>query len=177
MGESHETIVSQVAARLRVGDSLRTPRPGVPGAISGVIKDPAGALVPGDKDVPVDQRRFREGYYLRPNLVQSCHSKNILIEGVTMKNAPMFEVNPVLCTNVTVRGIKIVSHGPNNDGCDPDSSTDVLIENCSFDTGDDCIAIKAGRNRDAIGAGGMGAQSAQRRLRLFSTGDDILNTG
>jgi polygalacturonase len=60
----------------------------------------------------------------------------------------MFEVNPVLCTNVTVRGIKVVSHGPNNDGCDPDSCSDVLIENCSFDTGDDCIAIKAGRNRD-----------------------------
>jgi polygalacturonase len=102
----------------------------------------------GAKDVPVDQRRFGEGFYLRPNLVQFCHSKNILIEGVTMKNAPMFEINPVLCTNVTVRGIKIVSHGPNNDGCDPDSCTDVLIENCSFDTGDDCIAIKAGRNRD-----------------------------
>jgi len=102
----------------------------------------------GATDVAVDQRRFGEGSYLRPSLVQFCHSKNILIEGVTMKNSPMFEINPVLCTNVTVRGIKIVSHGPNNDGCDPDSCTDVLIENCSFDTGDDCIAIKAGRNHD-----------------------------
>jgi polygalacturonase len=102
----------------------------------------------GAQDVPVSERRLGEGYYLRPNLIQVCHSRNVLIEGVTMKNAPMFEVNPVLCTNVTVRGIKVVSHGPNNDGCDPDSCTDVLIENCSFDTGDDCIAIKAGRNRD-----------------------------
>ena len=102
----------------------------------------------GATDVPVDQRRFGEGSYLRPNLVQFCHSKNILIEGVTMKNSPMFEINPVLSTNVTVRGIKIQSHGPNNDGCDPDSCSDVLIENCTFDTGDDCIAIKAGRNRD-----------------------------
>jgi polygalacturonase len=102
----------------------------------------------GARDVPVKDRVFGEGGYLRPNLVQFCHSKNILIDGVSMKNAPMFEVNPVLCTNVTVRGIKVVSHGPNNDGCNPDSSRDVLIENCSFDTGDDCIAIKAGRNRD-----------------------------
>ena len=102
----------------------------------------------GAKDTPVNERRLGEGYYLRPSLIQFCHSRNILIEGVTMKNSPMFEVNPVLCSNVTVRGIKIVSHGPNNDGCDPDSCTDVLIENCSFDTGDDCIAIKAGRNRD-----------------------------
>lgn len=100
------------------------------------------------KDVPVRERVFGEGRYLRPNLFQACHSKNVLIEGVTMKDSPMFEINPVLCTNVTVRDVKIVAHGPNNDGCDPDSCKDVLIENCSFDTGDDCIAIKAGRNRD-----------------------------
>jgi len=54
----------------------------------------------------------------------------------------------VLCTNVTVRGVDIVSHGANNDGCDPESCRDVLIENCLFDTGDDCIAIKSGRNAD-----------------------------
>jgi polygalacturonase len=71
-----------------------------------------------------------------------------LIEGVTIHNSPMWEINPVLCTNVTVRNITIMSHGPNNDGCNPDSCRDVLIENCSFDTGDDCIAIKSGRNRD-----------------------------
>jgi len=47
-----------------------------------------------------------------------------------------------------VRGVNISSHGPNNDGCDPESSRDVLIENCIFDTGDDCIAIKSGRNND-----------------------------
>jgi len=102
----------------------------------------------GDKDVPLAERRFGEGHYLRPNMVQFCRSKNILIEGVTMKNSPMFEINPVLCSNVTVRGVSIASHGPNNDGCDPDSCQDVLIENCSFDTGDDCLAIKAGRNHD-----------------------------
>lgn len=102
----------------------------------------------GAKDVPVGERIFGHGHYLRPNLVQPYRCKNVLIEGVTMKNSPMFEVHPVLCSNVTVRGLQVASHGPNNDGCDPDSSTDVLIENCLFDTGDDCIAIKAGRNRD-----------------------------
>jgi polygalacturonase len=60
----------------------------------------------------------------------------------------MWEVTPFDCSNVIVRGINVVSHGPNNDGCDPDSCRDVLIENCSFDTGDDCIAIKSGRDRD-----------------------------
>ena len=114
------------------------------------VQDPARNRLfdMGAQDVPVKDRLFGEGSFLRPNLVQFCHSRNILIEGLTMKNSPMFEVNPVLCSNVTVRGINIVSHGPNNDGCDPDSCRDVLIENCVFDTGDDCIAIKSGRNRD-----------------------------
>jgi polygalacturonase len=114
------------------------------------VQDPARNRLfeMGAKDVPVQERRFGEGSYLRPSLIQFCHSKNVLIEGLTLTNSPMFEVNPVLCTNVTVRNIKINSHGPNNDGCDPDSSRDVLIENCVFDTGDDCIAIKSGRNRD-----------------------------
>ena len=43
---------------------------------------------------------------------------------------------------------RLERHGPNNDGCDPESSVDVLIEGCTFDTGDDCIAIKSGRNAD-----------------------------
>jgi polygalacturonase len=60
----------------------------------------------------------------------------------------MWEIHPVLCRNVIVRNVKINSHGPNNDGCDPESCTDVLIEDCEFDTGDDCIAIKSGRNED-----------------------------
>jgi polygalacturonase len=102
----------------------------------------------GARDVPLAQRVFGEGSFLRPNFIQPYKSKNVLIEGVTIHNSPMWEINPVLCTNVTVRNIKIMSHGPNNDGCNPDSCRDVLIENCSFDTGDDCIAIKSGRNRD-----------------------------
>jgi polygalacturonase len=72
----------------------------------------------------------------------------VLIEGVTIIDSPMWEIHPVLCTNVTIRGVTIRSHGPNNDGCDPESCRDVLIERCTFDTGDDCIALKSGRNED-----------------------------
>ncbi len=98
--------------------------------------------------MPVDQRRFGEGDNLRPSFIEPNHCQNILIEGVHIRRSPMWEVNPVLCTNVIVRGVDIVSHGPNNDGCDPESCRDVLIEKCLFDTGDDCIAIKSGRNND-----------------------------
>jgi polygalacturonase len=102
----------------------------------------------GQNDAPVRDRVFGDGSYLRPCFIQPCHSRNVLIEGVTIVNSPMYEINPVLCRNVTVSGVRIASDGPNNDGCDPDSCNGVLIENCSFDTGDDCIAIKSGRNRD-----------------------------
>jgi len=101
-----------------------------------------------DDGVPVAQRRFGEGDYLRPNFIQFNHCRNVLIEGVRIRRSPMWEIHPVLCTNVIVRGVDIVSHGANNDGCDPESCRDVLIENCLFDTGDDCIAIKSGRNAD-----------------------------
>jgi polygalacturonase len=101
-----------------------------------------------EKDTPVKQRRFGEGGYLRPQFIQPYRCQNVLIEGVTIVNSPMWEINPVLCRNVTVRAVKINTHGPNNDGCDPECCTDVLIDGCVFDTGDDCIAIKSGRNRD-----------------------------
>ncbi|HEU5078625.1 MAG TPA: glycoside hydrolase family 88 protein [Opitutaceae bacterium] len=102
----------------------------------------------GAKGVPVEDRKFGEGHFLRPAFIQPYRCQNILIEGVKIRNSPMWEINPVLSKNITVRNVDILSHGPNNDGCDPESCEDVLIEGCTFDTGDDCIAIKSGRNDD-----------------------------
>ncbi|HEV2764395.1 MAG TPA: glycoside hydrolase family 28 protein [Pyrinomonadaceae bacterium] len=101
-----------------------------------------------ERGTPVAERVFGEGHYLRPQFIQPYRCQNVLIEGVRIINSPMWEINPVLCTNVTVRKVRIESHGPNNDGCDPESCRDVLIEDCYFDTGDDCIAVKSGRNAD-----------------------------
>ena len=102
----------------------------------------------GEQGVPVEQRILGAGTHLRPSFFQPYRCRNVLIEGVTILRSPMWEITPALCTNVLVRNVKISSHGPNNDGCDPDSCRDVLIEGCVFDTGDDCIAIKSGRNDD-----------------------------
>ena len=98
--------------------------------------------------VPVADRKFGEGDYLRPSFIEPFRCRNVLIEGVRIRRSPMWELHPVLSTNVIVRGVNIVSHGPNNDGCDPEACRDVLIEDTLFDTGDDCIAIKSGRNND-----------------------------
>jgi len=97
---------------------------------------------------PVAERVFGEGSYLRPPFLQPYRCKNVLIEGVSLRRSPFWQVHPVLCENVTIRKLNIDSHGPNNDGCDPESCTDVLIEDCYFSTGDDCIALNSGRNED-----------------------------
>lgn len=109
----------------------------------------AGKLIKmADDGVPPEKRIFGEGFQLRVNFIQPYRCQNVLIEDVQIIGSPMWEINPVLCNNVTVRGVTIDSHGPNNDGCNPESCNGVLIENCTFDTGDDCIAIKSGRNAD-----------------------------
>jgi polygalacturonase len=78
----------------------------------------------------------------------------------------MWQIHPVLCANVTVRKVTAVSHGPNNDGCNPESSRDVLIEDCLFDTGDDCIAVKSGRNRDGRRVGVASENIVIRNCRM-----------
>lgn len=100
------------------------------------------------REVPVEERILGEGTHLRPNFIQPFNCKNILIDGVTIRNSPMWVIHPVLSENITVQNVKVISHGPNSDGCDPESCKNVLIKNCYFDTGDDCIALKSGRNQD-----------------------------
>jgi polygalacturonase len=98
--------------------------------------------------VPVAQRVFGDGHYLRPMMVQFQNCANVLVEGVTLRDSPCWTIHPVLCRNVLVRGVTVVGHGPNTDGCNPESVDGMLIEGCTFDSGDDCIAIKSGRNAD-----------------------------
>ncbi|MCW9706582.1 glycoside hydrolase family 28 protein [Fodinibius salsisoli] len=98
--------------------------------------------------VPPRERVFGEGHYLRPNFVQFYKSKNILVSDVKLVRSPMWNIHPVLSENVTIRNVHIETLGPNNDGVNPESSKNVLITDSYFDTGDDCIAIKSGRNQD-----------------------------
>jgi len=104
--------------------------------------------VMADQGVPPEKRIFGAGHHLRPNFFQPYRCRNVLIEGVTIVRSPMWELHPVLCTNFIARNVTISSLGPNNDGCDPESCRYVLMDHCSFTTGDDCIAIKSGRNTD-----------------------------
>ena len=98
--------------------------------------------------VPFDERKFGMGYGLRPQLVNMVHCERILIKDVKMINSPFWVIHPLLSKNITVDGVHVWNEGPNGDGCDPEACENVLIQNCVFHTGDDCIAIKSGRNND-----------------------------
>jgi polygalacturonase len=98
--------------------------------------------------VPVKDRVFGDGSMLRPPFIQPYRCENVLIADVRVRNSPFWNIHPVLCRNITLRGVDIYGHGPNNDGVDPESVDHMLIEDCSFDTGDDCIAVNSGRNAD-----------------------------
>ncbi len=101
-----------------------------------------------EEGVPVSERVFGEGHYLRPTFVEFFECTNVLLQGVHIIDAPFWVIHPIKSKNVTVDGVSIKSHGPNNDGCDPEYSKNVMIKNCIFNTGDDCIAIKSGRDAD-----------------------------
>ncbi|MFV0565989.1 MAG: glycoside hydrolase family 28 protein [Flavobacteriaceae bacterium] len=103
------------------------------------------------KAIAPEKRVFGEGHYLRPYMFQPYQCKNVLISGVKMIDSPMWFVSPVMCENVIIQDLHIDSHGPNTDGVDPDACKNVLIKDCFFNTGDDCIAIKSGRDEDGRG--------------------------
>jgi polygalacturonase len=101
-----------------------------------------------DDNVPVPRRVFGPGHYLPPPMIQPYRSDTVLLQGVTVINSPFWHLNPNLSTNVTVEGLTITSSGPNTDGCDPESCDGVVVQHVSYDTGDDCMAIKSGRDAD-----------------------------
>jgi len=103
----------------------------------------------GQQNTPIYERVFAEGHHLRPSLFQPFGCTNVRLEGVTILDSPFWVIHPTFCDNVIIRGVTVDSYNTNNDGCDPESCSNVLIEDCTFRTGDDSIAIKAGRDNDA----------------------------
>ncbi|WP_323845740.1 glycoside hydrolase family 28 protein [Microbulbifer magnicolonia] len=102
----------------------------------------------GAGGVPVEKRIFAEGTYLRPPLVQFFHAKRVLLEDYTSLNSPFWVNHLVYTDSATVRGIRVESHFPNNDGIDIESSRNVLVEDSWFRTGDDSVVVKSGRDLD-----------------------------
>jgi polygalacturonase len=99
-------------------------------------------------NAPLKDRKFGDGYFLRPQMIQFFNCKNILVENIRIENSPFWCLHLLKSQSITVRGVSYKSLNYNNDGIDPEYSKDVLIENVTFDNGDDNVAIKAGRDHE-----------------------------
>ena len=102
----------------------------------------------GFAGAPLTERVFGAGTHLRPSLIQLLGAKRVLLEGYTARNSPFWVNHLVYVDQATVRGIRVESHFPNNDGVDVDSSRYVLVERSTFRTGDDSVVVKSGRDLD-----------------------------
>jgi len=98
--------------------------------------------------VPVVNRVFGMGHFLRPCMIEFIGCTNVLLQNYHTQNTPFWQHHPVDCSNVVISGVFADSIGPNNDGFDPDACNYVLVQNVQFNTGDDCIAIKSGKCLD-----------------------------
>ena len=97
---------------------------------------------------PIEKRAFIGERGMRPQFIHFYKCKNILLQDFTINRSPFWLIHPLMSENIILRRLHLDSHGYNNDGCDPESCRNVLIEDCYFDTGDDCIAIKSGKDDD-----------------------------
>lgn len=105
-------------------------------------------------ETPVEKRVF-EGYdgsnIFLPMFISPTNCKNVLIEGVSLSNTAFWNIVPVYCDGVIIRGVTVNSVGiPRGDGIDIESSRNVLIEYCTLSSGDDCFTIKSGRGEDGL---------------------------
>lgn len=103
--------------------------------------------IQSDKDEALKEARDYYDFY-RPVMVSLRHCTNVLLSGVTFMNSPAWNIHPFFCENVTIDNIKVRNpyYAQNGDGIDVESCTNVHIHHSVFETGDDAICIKAGKN-------------------------------
>ncbi|KAF8033323.1 hypothetical protein BT93_D2049 [Corymbia citriodora subsp. variegata] len=104
--------------------------------------------------------------YTRPHLVEFMNSRSIMISNVVFKNSPFWNIHPVYCSNVVIRYVTILApyDSPNTDGIDPDSSSNVCIEDSHISVGDDLVSVKSGWDEYGIRYGRRSSGITIRRI-------------
>ncbi|GAB4834551.1 hypothetical protein Ancab_032809 [Ancistrocladus abbreviatus] len=131
-----------------------------------VIITGENGTIDGQGGIWWDMWRQKTLQYTRPHLIEFMHSKHIIISNVIFKNSPFWNIHPVYCNNVVIRYVTIVApaDSPNTDGIDPDSSSNVCIEDSHIATGDDLVAIKSGWDEYGIAYGRPSSDIIIRRV-------------
>lgn len=98
------------------------------------------------EDVLAEAAEYYDFY--RPVMISLRYCRNVLLQGVTFMNSPAWNIHPFFCNGLTVDHIKVSNpyYAQNGDGIDVESCTNVHIHHSVFETGDDAICIKSGKN-------------------------------
>lgn len=131
-----------------------------------VIITGENGTIDGSGDAWWNMWRQRTLQFTRPHLIEFMHSRHIIISNVILKDSPFWNVHPIYCSNFVVRYATILApaDSPNTDGVDPDSSSNVCIEDSYISTGDDLVAIKSGWDEYGIAYGRPSSHITIRRL-------------
>ncbi|XP_042036717.1 probable polygalacturonase [Salvia splendens] len=131
-----------------------------------VIITGENGTVDGQGGIWWDMWRRRNLKFTRPNLIEFMNSRGIIISNVIFKNSPFWNIHPVYCSHVVVRYVTILApaDSPNTDGIDPDSSSNICIEDSFISTGDDLVAVKSGWDEYGIAFGRPSHSITIRRL-------------
>ncbi|XP_047322641.1 probable polygalacturonase [Impatiens glandulifera] len=131
-----------------------------------VIITGENGTIEGQGSVWWNMWRQRTLQFTRPNLLEFMNSKEIIISNVIFKNSPFWNIHPVYCSNVVIQNVTILAprDSPNTDGIDPDSSSNICIEDLYVSTGDDLVAVKSGWDEYGIAYGRPSSNITIRRL-------------
>nr|WP_299417177.1 glycosyl hydrolase family 28 protein [uncultured Emticicia sp.] len=115
-------------------------------SLKGNLIPNAGRILNGVKPTPEELESYKD--FLRPNMLSLTRCKNIIIEGVTFQNSPAWTMHPLLCEHISVKNVTVKNYwyAQNSDAIDLESCRNGVLEGCTFDTGDDGITIKSGRD-------------------------------
>ncbi|KAK8284148.1 hypothetical protein V6Z12_D08G140500 [Gossypium hirsutum] len=122
--------------------------------------------IDGQGDIWWNMWRQRTLQFTRPSLVEFVNSRGIVISNVIFRNSPFWNIHPVYCSDVVIRYVTILAppDSPNTDGIDPDSSSNVCIEDSFISTGDDLVAVKSGWDEYGIAYGRPSSYITVRRV-------------
>jgi DNA sulfur modification protein DndE len=116
------------------------------GALQGSLTNNIGKLVGGATLSSFELIRD----FLRPNMIRFTNCSNVLLEGITFENSPAWTMHLLMSKHIIIRKVMVKNpwYGQNTDALDLESCSNALVDGCNFDTGDDGICIKSGRDEE-----------------------------
>lgn len=103
----------------------------------------------------------------RGRLISFNNCQNVNLSGIRIENPPCWTVHMIYSDRISTYNTTIDSKSGtrvrNGDGWDPDSSTNLMLFGTVFNTGDDCIAIKSGKNPE-----GNKINKPAKNIRIFN---------